>query len=248
MAGKDSYLLRGVPECDLAVLGSKLATWSTGWPVVIVRGLKGANREGEVTVVADIPPPEWILRINGRAIPIERVETKAKQRQDFWSTSSGSNSGSRVNTANRWMNGWLEGRRSSDSRVTYSEAGTAEDVSMAPSVKRGRTDTVSPSPTDRAASAPAAPAADQNEIEQVKASLAELQQQMVGLQQHVTTSAQQFTTMDQRITQCTTEVGQALQRVQSETSYKFDAIMAMLQQQQSPQQSSPQNPATPPQY
>ena len=99
---------------------------------------------------------------------------------------------------------------------------------MAPSVKRGRTDTISPSPTDTAASAPAAPAADQNEIEQVKASLAELQQQMVGLKQHVTTSAQQFTTMDQWITQCTTEVGQALQRVQSETSYKFDAIMAML--------------------
>ena len=98
---------------------------------------------------------------------------------------------------------------------------------MAPSVKRGRTDTSSPSPTDRAASAPAAPAADQNEIEQVKASLAELQQQMVGLHQHVTTSAQQFTTVDQRITQCTTEVGQALQRVHSETSYKFDAIMAM---------------------
>ena len=61
VVGKDSYRLRGVPECHLAVLGSKLATWSTGWPVVIVRGLKGAIREGEVIVVADIPPPEWIL-------------------------------------------------------------------------------------------------------------------------------------------------------------------------------------------
>ena len=43
--------------------------------MVIVRGLKGANREGEVTVVAD--------RINGRTIPIERVEANAKQRKDF---------------------------------------------------------------------------------------------------------------------------------------------------------------------
>ena len=57
VAGKDSYLPRGLPECDLAVLGAKFATWSTGWPVVVVRGLKGAFREGEVTVVADVPPP-----------------------------------------------------------------------------------------------------------------------------------------------------------------------------------------------
>ena len=197
-------------------------------------------------------PPEWILRINGRCIPIERVETKANQRKDFWSNSSGSNSGSRVNTANQWMNGWLEGRRSSNSRVTYSEAGTAEDVSMAHSVKRGRTDTISPSPIDRAASAPAAPAADLNEIEQVKASLAELQQQMVGLQQRVTTSAQQFTTMDQRIAQCATEVGQA----SNEYSQKRHTSLMRSwpcynnknnNNNKSPQQSSPQNPATPPQ-
>ena len=51
--------------------------------MVIVRGLKSANREGEVTVVTDIPPPEWILRLNGRSIPIERVEANAKQRKDF---------------------------------------------------------------------------------------------------------------------------------------------------------------------
>ena len=36
VVGKDSYRSRGVPESELAVLGAKLATWSTGWPVVIV--------------------------------------------------------------------------------------------------------------------------------------------------------------------------------------------------------------------
>ena len=146
VVGKDSYRLRGVPECDLAVLGAKLATWTTGWPVVIVRGFKGANREGEVTVVADIPPPEWILRINGRSIPIERVEANAKQRKDFWSTTSGSMSGS---TATDSVSCWGSRR---GSRVASNNDGVTEDVSMAPSVKRGRTVTTSPSPTERAVS------------------------------------------------------------------------------------------------
>ena len=202
--------------------------------MVIVRGLNGANREGEVTVVADIPPPEWILRINGRSIPIERVEANAKQRKGFWSTTSGSMSGS---TATDSVSCWGSRR---GSRVASNNDGVTEDVSMAPSVKRGRTVTTSPSPTERAVSPSVIPVADQNEFDQVKASLVELQQQMVGFQQHVVASTQQFADLDQRITQCTTDVNLSLAQIQTETSYKFDAIMAMLQQQQ--EQPPPNNP------
>ena len=84
------------------------------------------------------------------------------------------------------------------------------------------------------------PVSDQSEFDQVKASLVELQQQMMGFQQHVAASTQQFAVLDQRITQCTTDVNQSLVQILTETSDKFDAIMAMLQQQQ--QQPPPHNP------
>ena len=126
-----------------------------------------------------------------------------------------------------------------DSRATHSEGSVGEDETVAPFVKRSRTETASPSPTDRAASALAVPIADQNELEQVKASLVELQQQMLGFQQHVAASAQQFAVMDHRITQCTTDINQTPTQIQTETSYKFDAIKAMLQQQH---KTPPQNP------
>ena len=117
-----------------------------------------------------------------------------------------------------------------DSRATLCEASVGEDETMAPpSGKRGRTETTSQTRT-----APATLIADQNECEQVKASLGELQQQMMGFQEHVAASVQPFAVMDQRITQCTTAVNQTLTQIQTETSNKFDAIMAMLQQQQQP--------------
>ena len=118
--------------------------------------------------------------------PLNVLKLMPNSEKIFWSTTSGSMSGS---TATDSVSGWGSRR---GSRVASNDAGMTEDVSMAPSVKRGRTHTTSPSPTERAVSPSVVPVADQSEFDQVKASLVELQQQMIGFQQHVAASTQQF--------------------------------------------------------
>ncbi len=74
VVGRQTYILKGLPDADPLVVANKLGQWN--WPVVIVGGPRGSARRGSLRVAADTTPPAEVIHLSTGPVTIHKEETE----------------------------------------------------------------------------------------------------------------------------------------------------------------------------